>query len=265
MGSHHTSTMLPAQPARVVDAVRRRARRAERRAYRDLLGGGNRVECTICGWHGIRFAPSFKPRRSNRICPRCKSNERYRALELWLRSQPVREGARLLEVAPIELVQPTAVELGYEYSSVDLMSRRARVRGDLCQLPFADGSFDVVVCFHVLEHIPADVDAMASMARVLTPHGHAVVVVPWDPSSATTSEDPDASPEERQRRFGQTDHVRMYGRDVTARLEAAGFVVDETEWDELFGPAAHRRHALRGDDDRFWLCRRLDQTAARTP
>lgn len=249
---------MSAPPAvtRARSAAVRRSRRLERLVHRDLLGVGDRVVCPLCGWHGLRFAPSYNPRRTNRICPRCHSSERYRALDLWLRDRAVRPGARLLEVAPIDLVAPLARRLGYDYRSVDLHSPRAQVRGDLCRLPFRDATFDVIVCFHVLEHVPDDHAAMQELARVTRPDGETVVVVPWDPGRSDTFEDPTVtSPEERERLFGQSDHVRIYGPDVTDRLVAAGFTVDEAPWITLLGPAPGRRAALEGNDDRFWLCR----------
>ncbi len=88
-------------------------------------------------------------------------------------------------------------------------------------MPFADGTFDVAVCFHVFEHIPDDLAAMRDLARVLSPSGIAFVQVPWR-SGSPTDEDPSVGPEERLRRFGQADHVRWYGSDFESRLEASG-------------------------------------------
>lgn len=241
---------------RAAEALGRRATRWERSAHRRLMGVGHRVECPICGWHGVSFAASRRPRRLNRLCPECLSSERDRALQLWLDLQPVQRGARLLEVAPLGLVEPVSRRLGYHYTSVDLYSPRAQVRADLCALPFPRGSFDVVACFHVLEHVPADVRAASQIGEVLADGGTAVVIVPWDPRAADTDEDLDAGPEERLRRFGQIDHVRMYGRDVADRFRSGGLEVTEVLWRDLFDAEVFRRCALDGDDDRFWLCRR---------
>ena len=54
--------------------------------------------------------------------------------------------------------------------------------GDATAMPFANGSFDVVIAAEVLEHIPADQDAMHEIARVLRPGGLAAITVPaWLP------------------------------------------------------------------------------------
>lgn len=246
---------------RVVSVVRRAARatevraaRLERTAHRRLMAVGDRVECPICLWSGLSFAASRKPRKANRLCPECGSSERDRALHLWLGGQQLRQDAMLVEVAPIGLVEPLAETLGYAYTSVDLHSARAEVRGNLLALPFADRSIDMIVCFHVMEHVYEDREASKEMARVLRDDGTAVLSVPWNPEAAETEEDIDAPPEERLRRFGQIDHVRMYGRDVTDRLSAGGLHVEEVLWSTLFSERDFRRCALDGDDDRFWLC-----------
>jgi SAM-dependent methyltransferase len=158
-------------------------------------------------------------------------------------------------VAPIRTLATTARALGYTYASIDLRSAIAEVRGDLCALPFADACFDVVVCFHVLEHISADRSAVQELARVVGRNGETIVVVPWEKDRKVTFEDPDAEPADYERLYGQSDHVRIYGREVTERWRDTGIEVEEILWSEVFGAEEHRRAALQGDDDRFWMLR----------
>ena len=55
-------------------------------------------------------------------------------------------------------------------------------QGDALELPFADGEFDRVVAAEVLEHIPADIQAIGELVRVLRPGGTIAVSVPrWLP------------------------------------------------------------------------------------
>jgi len=248
--------MAPRTTQDVIRAVGRRARRLERRLHRRLLSFGDKVRCPVCGWSGTALAPSARPRRPNRICPECQSSERYRALELFLRRRgPVPPGTRLLEVAPIHTVERTARSLGYEYASIDLQSPRAMAHADLCHLPFPDATFDVIVCFHVLEHIPADREAVAELARVAGATGQAIVVVPREDARPTTFEDPDADPADYERLYGQSDHVRIYGADIVSRWTETGVQISEDLWSDEFTPDVFAHAALSGDDDRFWILR----------
>lgn len=245
---------VPVGASRVTDALARRARRLEIKAHLHLAPVSDRVECPACHWHGLRFSPSNKPRRPNRICPSCQSSERDRALALLLRDRgPVPPGTRLLEIAPIHALEPVARELGYHYTSLDLHSPVARVRADLTRLPFGDGMLDLVVCFHVLEHVVDDRSAVRELARVVAGRGQAIVVVPRDDARPETFEVEGADPADRERLYGQSDHVRIYGADLIERWRCAGTTVTEDRWADRFAPDAHTRAALSGDDDRFWM------------
>ena len=240
----------------LLEAAHRRIVRAERKLHRQFLRHPHRVTCTVCGWSGPILGASRNPRHLNRLCPSCRSSERYRALELLLDQRgPVPNGTRLLEVAPIDTVRRTAERLGYTYTSIDLKSPRAMVLSDLCALPFADGSFDVIICFHVLEHIPADLKAVQELARVAGTGGEAIIVVPAEPDRPVTFEVPDADPKDYERLYGQSDHVRIYGGDIEARWNEADIDLHQQRWADLFDQDTFRRAALRGDDDRFWFVR----------
>lgn len=249
-----SSTVFGYEPERVRRAVFRHGRRLESRVRRRFPTSPKLVECPVCGWAGPRFAPSYRPRRPNRICPGCQSSERYRAFELTLRELgPVRPGTRLLEVAPIGTIEGSARELGYNYTSIDLRSTVAQVCGDLCRLPFPDAIFDVVACFHVLEHIHDDRAAVAELARVVGIHGEALVIVPRNGLLPTTFENPDAVSADYERLYGQSDHVRTYGSDVVNRWRATGIRVQVQRWVNCFTAGTHRRAVLTGDDDRYWI------------
>jgi SAM-dependent methyltransferase len=233
--------------------LRREVRWRRLSLHRKVLIAPKRVCCSVCGWSGSRMAADFRGRKG-RLCPRCCSSERDRALALELRSRsPAPRGARLLEIAPIGLVEALATELGYEHHSADLSSTRATVRADLCGLPFPDRSFDLVVCFHVLEHIPDDRSAARELRRVLRSGGEALVVVPFDAGRAETFEDPTTPPEDRERLYGQSDHVRIYGADVSARWREGGVVLEESLWSERFAPEEVVTRRIAGRDDRFWI------------
>ena len=119
-------------------------------------------------------------------------------------------------------------------------------RVDLTRIPHANASFDSVLCCHVIEHIPDDRRAMRELRRVLAPGGFGILQTPVQ-SMDRTVEDPSVTdPAERRRRFGQPDHVRVYGRDFHDRLRETGFRVHRIRWSiKELDPAEVERFGLR--------------------
>jgi SAM-dependent methyltransferase len=98
---------------------------------------------------------------------------------------------------------------------------------DLLALDCQDGVFDLIICNHVLEHIVDDRRAIREIHRVLKPTGTAILQVPLSKTTRKTEEDFEITdPEEREKLYGQPDHVRLYGLDYVDRLAECGFEVD---------------------------------------
>ena len=97
---------------------------------------------------------------------------------------------------------------------------------DITDINFGNDYFDFIICSHVLEHVQDDRKAMSELFRVLKPGGEAILQVPTSKYNKKTFEDFSiTSPEEREKYFGQKDHVRIYGKDYKNRLESVGFKV----------------------------------------
>ena len=122
----------------------------------------------------------------------------------------------------------------YTFTDIDpsqyLFAKKHMQQGDIRALHFADHSFDLVVCNHVLEHVVEDEKAMQEIFRILKPGGRAILQVPVSYVLAKTKEDASVvGPDNREREFGQDDHVRIYTHDdYIARLKKAGFSVNES-------------------------------------
>ena len=193
---------------------------------------GLTVECPCCRGR-FRTFKTVESRPFSADCPGCGSRPRHRVLWLYpSRETPLPDSAlRVLHFAPEQALQPPLRKAAREYVSADLESPRAEVHTDITGMDFADGRFDLVLCSHVLEHVPDDAAAMREMHRVLAPGGLLVVQTPVNYDQVGTFEDPTVTdPAERLRLFSQDDHVRVYGSDLARRLEAAGFDVTVSEY-----------------------------------
>ena len=119
--------------------------------------------------------------------------------------------------------------------SADVRPGKAMMALDITKIALPNASFGFVLCSHVLEHVDDDARAMAELRRILVPGGVAIVLVPL--RDGPTLEDPVATtPELRLEVYGQSDHVRHYGRDVEDRLEAAGFRVRAVHPSDVMTP-----------------------------
>lgn len=207
-------------------AVRRGVRRLAKQVYLGTVLRGSARHCACCGSSFRRFRPAGAPGRPDARCPRCGSMERHRLLWRWLDRNPVGSADSVLHVAP-EAAIAGKLAAGERYVRFDLEAPDVDVHGDLTRPPFAAGSFDLIVCSHVLEHVPDDRAAMRALGSLLSARGVAVILVPIDEDRAATYEDPSAvTPARRLELFGQEDHVRIYGRDLFERLDAEGLAFD---------------------------------------
>jgi hypothetical protein len=79
-------------------------------------------------------------------------------------------------------------------------------------------------------------------------------MVPYSREHATDEDLSVTDPTERERRWGQFDHVRLYGTDFAQRLTEAGFVVNEVRPWEAMTAVARRRFGLVNDS--LFVCHR---------
>ena len=110
------------------------------------------------------------------------------------------------------------------------------VQGDALALPFADETFDRVICSEVLEHIPDDVGAMAELARVLRRGGTMAITVP--------RQGPERVNWALSREYHEVPggHIRIYSRRMLeGRLSSVGLRVS----------SHHYAHALHSPY--WWL------------
>ena len=201
-------------------------------AINKFLYKGNNYYCPICEKEYSRFLPGPNNIRSNSKCPGCSSLERHRLLWLYLTSELkiLSSEIKLLNIAPDYATQT--------------------------KLSFKDNTFDAILCYHVLEHIEDDKKAILELFRVLKPGGWAILQIPIDGDREHTFEDfTITSAEERNKAFGQSDHVRIYGRDYFLRLRNAGFMVREDTFVNKFSESEITKYVLDKNEMIFFCAK----------
>lgn len=201
------------------------------RHFRKMLAGG--FDLPIIKEHEIVGAGL----RDNNICPYCQSTDRDRLIYLFLKdySGMLQTKMKVLHIAPEPSLYNVLRKLdnilyfpGTKYMEGIYYQKNINIV-DVLNLPYKNEEFDLVMCNHVLEHIPDDLKAMKELYRVLVPGGTAILQVPISYKLEKTFEDFSVvDPKEKEKYFGQFDHVRIYARDYADRLTAAGFNVRMT-------------------------------------
>lgn len=191
---------------------------------------GKNHYCPVCNHYAKLFYKS--PIYQNEFrCPNCDSVERHRLLCLILKKDKdifLSGKKRVLHIAPEKCLKEVLLkETNIKYISADFDKSRAMLGMDLQNIPFINDTFDIIICNHVLEHIPDDHKAMIELHRVLAPGGWLFLTVPINHQKEKTFEDHSiVTPEQRLRLYGQEDHLRLYGLDFEDRLKEAGFTVE---------------------------------------
>ncbi len=181
------------------------------------------------------FLPyGYENPRENVLSPSTLSLERHRLLWLYLKNETdfFTKTHQVLHFAPEQAFYKRFRRMqNIAYTTTDLNSPLADVKADICNLPFEDNAFDVILCNHVLEHIPNDTKAMQELFRVMKPDGWGIFQIPQDLKRENTFEDDTITDKkERAKIFGQYDHVRIYGRDYFDKLRSVGFTVEEVDY-----------------------------------
>ena len=188
----------------------------------------------------------------------CLSLERHRLLWLYLKEKTDFFSAplKVLHFAPEQpFLKRFRALKNLDYTTADLCSPIADLQLDVTDIQQPDNTFDVVICNHVLEHVNDANKAFAEIKRILKPGGWAILLVPINPD-VDTFEDPSVTdPKERERLFGQYDHVRQFGRDYADVLRKAGFqVVEDRLYYELPNDQRERMHLARRGEEIIYKC-----------
>lgn len=245
---------------RVAKAVGKHLTRTVLRARKALGAKADRA-CPACGQATVGFFRYGD--NAEWGCPNCGASPRERLMNHLIATGRLRvpqEGA-VLHMAPNEGSLVRRFSTAAAYTPADIDPGRYTVqdmhRVDLMELAEAD-RYDLFYASHVMEHVPDDRAVLRNIHRALKPGGEAWLIVPlWDKPTEDGSYD--IPPRERERRFGQWDHVRQYGPDFADRIREAGFDLEEIDASG-FDAATRHHFAL---DDRLFRARKPQEASHR--
>jgi SAM-dependent methyltransferase len=181
---------------------------------------GSSYQCTICEFKMSSF---IVLQNKENLCPKCGSIPRSRRLFNLLK--PNLNQQKVLHFSP---PKPFAKELrkilGTNYVTSDFMGEFSADKNyNIENIDDKELSYDLIICYHVLEHIEKDIKAMHELFRVLRKGGVAYIQCPFK-EGATYEDSSIVSEKERTRHFGQKDHVRIYSiNGLLNRLTDVGF------------------------------------------
>ena len=220
-----------------------------KRDGRDLSFHSNPRSCPICGYKGVFEVWFGMTLVRDNTCPSCDSHPRQRLFWLWFQADKAKLQEPILHFAPERSLSEQFKKIYSRYKTADLYAN-ADLKLDLEKLALEPGSYNTIICNHVLEHVD-DFKAMREMYRVLSDNGRLICSVPIIEGWETTYENTLITSEaQRELHFDQRDHVRYYGRDFRDRLKSAGF----TDIQEVtaFGDDVVRWGLIRGE--KFFIC-----------
>jgi len=192
---------------------------------------GNKVYCNICESNLKRFILFDN---NDLICPRCGSLGRQRRLwEVINETIPFKESDFILHFSPSKILQKKLKAIYPNYVSTDYNGNLNTDKSyDIININAPDNSFDIVICYHVLEHIIDDMRAIYELNRILKPGGKLILQTPF--KTGDIYEDYSITTKEcRLKHFGQEDHVRIYSvQGLKSRIEKVLFNVEVLSFSE---------------------------------
>jgi SAM-dependent methyltransferase len=208
-----------------------------------------KVQCNICKWEGRDFLSDLWHEHIN--CPRCRSGIRQRLFFAALQNiekfsyEKIIHEKKVLHFAPEEMVGSKIRDRASLYVTADFLRADCDLQLDMSHMPdIKDETFDVVIAFDVLEHVPNYQSALEEIHRILYSKGYAIFTVPQKDNLSNTFEDPNMiSPDDRKVHFGQGDHLRIFGDDFAMAVERKGFTVVSVN-ESMFPDVLVRKHVL---------------------
>lgn len=191
---------------------------------------GSQYQCTICK---TKFKKWIVIPNNDKVCPRCGSLSRDRRLWQLIEQNHLKKDINVLDFSPSRSLFRIWKKQNTSYIATDLSGDFiSDNQYDITAIPEDENTFDLIICYHVLEHVIEDKAAMDELFRILKPTGTLLVQTPF--KEGTIYEDYSiTTKEERLKHFEQEDHVRIYSTEgLKKRLTESGFNVEIKQFKE---------------------------------
>lgn len=208
----------------------------------------NEKYCCLCGtqiekflpWEGDKefvFLDQLKCIGSdtkNFYCPQCRATDRDRHLWLFLNKLGIYEAidsnTKIMHIAPEHPLINRLLNKSKQVIAGDLYPEKYRnstfevKKIDLTSISQDDNSIDIFIANHILEHIIDYKKALSEINRILRMNGIAILQTPFSPEIYKNFEDPLIKTDEgRDKYYGQSNHVRLFGKQLFDDIYEAGF------------------------------------------
>lgn len=237
-----------------------------------LNKSGKRRECYVCGntfnyfskySGGTKNKPEFRTKLDivgsdidNFGCPFCSAHDRERHLYMFFDKIKLWEklpNYHILHFAPernlsqkINLLNPI------EYIQGDLYPKLESVRKiNATDIPYNIDTFDLVICNHVLEHIPDYLKAIKEIYRVIKPNGVAILQTPYSKILSHNFEDENINTDEQRLFFyGERDHFRIFSeKHFFNDLKEVGFNLNILKSSDFFDDETSYYFGINKNED----------------
>jgi SAM-dependent methyltransferase len=216
---HITKRLLPA------DSITKHKNKL--RALNGLFYRGNKYQCNICQTKLRKFI--LLPTK-DLLCPHCGSLPRTRGL--WNLIHDKLHNKTILHFSPSPAIRQKINDQNHfkKYITTDYEGEfESDHEFDIENIDLESESVDLIICYHVLEHIENDAQAIRELFRILRPEGNCYVQTPF--KTGEIYEDLSIkNPEDRLKHYGQRDHVRIYSPEgLKERMQKEGFNIEINE------------------------------------
>lgn len=201
--------------------------------FRRIIYGfykGIKHQCPVCGKKLRKF---ISLKNGDKLCPFCGSLPRHR--RLWTLIKPfLLPGVQVLDFSPpLYFYKRLKSFDGIKYIATDYEGEfTSDYHFDITKVDLPANTVDLILCYHILEHVEDDEKAIGELYKILKPKGQCFIQTPF--KDGNTYEDfAKQTKQERKEHFGQEDHVRIYSvQGLKERLEKQGFKVEVLTFSE---------------------------------